>query len=119
MYVRDNKQRDHLLNAIETVPCVQKKAEWASKWCEHENASFVERCIAFSIIMDYKKKTQKKTVISMKILVIKMQKNGVHFPSLIEFVSGSLLRYTDEKFRHRNIRAYSNGRRQKKNDIHE
>ena len=54
MYVRDNKQRDHLLNAIETVPCVQKKAEWALKWCEHENASFAERCIAFSIIMDYK-----------------------------------------------------------------
>ena len=61
---------------------------------------------------------QKESMISMKILLIKMQKNGVHFPSLIEFVSGSLLRYTDEKFRHRNIRAYSNGRRQKRNNIH-
>ena len=55
-------------------------------------------------------------MISMKILVIKMQKNAVHFPSLIEFVSGSLLRYTDEKFRHKNTRAYSNGRRKKKEE---
>ena len=58
-------------------------------------------------------------MISMKILVIRMQKNGVHFPSLIEFVSGSLLRYTDGKFGHRNTKAYSNGRRQKKDDNHE
>lgn len=49
-YVRDKKERNHLLNAIETVPCVQKKAEWALQWCERENASFAERCVAFAAV---------------------------------------------------------------------
>ena len=49
-YVRDNEEKSHLLNAIQTVPCVQKKAEWALKWCERENASFAERCIAFAAV---------------------------------------------------------------------
>ena len=49
-YVRSPTQRSHLLNAIETVSCVQKKADWALKWCERENASFAERCIAFAAV---------------------------------------------------------------------
>ena len=49
-YIRDNKEKDHLLNAIETVPCVQKKANWALQWCDRENASFAERCIAFAAV---------------------------------------------------------------------
>lgn len=49
-YIRDNKERSHLLNAIETVPCVQKKADWALQWCERENASFAERCVAFAAV---------------------------------------------------------------------
>jgi ribonucleoside-diphosphate reductase subunit M2 len=49
-YIRDKKERNHLLNAIETVPCVQKKAVWALQWCERENASFAERCIAFAAV---------------------------------------------------------------------
>jgi len=39
-----------LLNAIETVPCVQKKANWALNWCEPANASFAERCVAFAAV---------------------------------------------------------------------
>ena len=49
-YVRDVDEKNHLLNAIETVPCVQKKAEWALQWCDRENASFAERCIAFAAV---------------------------------------------------------------------
>lgn len=49
-YVRDPREKDHLLNAIETVPCVQKKAKWALQWCERDNASFAERCIAFAAV---------------------------------------------------------------------
>jgi len=40
----------HLLNAIETVPSVQKKAKWALKWCDSNNASFAERMIAFAAV---------------------------------------------------------------------
>jgi ribonucleoside-diphosphate reductase subunit M2 len=49
-YIRDNQEKDHLLNAIDTVPCVQKKANWALQWCERDNASFAERCIAFAAV---------------------------------------------------------------------
>jgi ribonucleoside-diphosphate reductase subunit M2 len=49
-YVRDNTEKSHLLNAIETVPCVQKKANWALKWCDRNNASFAERCVAFAAV---------------------------------------------------------------------
>eukprot|EP00559_Dactyliosolen_fragilissimus_P008296 CAMPEP_0184858790 /NCGR_PEP_ID=MMETSP0580-20130426/3836_1 /TAXON_ID=1118495 /ORGANISM="Dactyliosolen fragilissimus" /LENGTH=410 /DNA_ID=CAMNT_0027355097 /DNA_START=62 /DNA_END=1294 /DNA_ORIENTATION=- len=49
-YIKNQQERNHLLNAIETVPCVQKKAEWALQWCERENASFAERCVAFAAV---------------------------------------------------------------------
>jgi ribonucleoside-diphosphate reductase subunit M2 len=49
-YIRDNVEKDHLLNAIDTVPCVQRKANWALQWCDRENASFAERCIAFAAV---------------------------------------------------------------------
>jgi ribonucleoside-diphosphate reductase subunit M2 len=49
-YVRDEKQKTHLLQAIETVPCVNKKANWALKWCNQENASFSERLVAFAAV---------------------------------------------------------------------
>lgn len=49
-YVRDNTKKNHLLNAIETVPCVQKKANWALNWCDRNNASFAERCVAFAAV---------------------------------------------------------------------
>ena len=47
-YIKDPKERDHLFNAIETVPSVKKKAEWALKWIESE--SFAERLIAFAAV---------------------------------------------------------------------
>ena len=49
-YIRDQKTKSHLLNAIETVPCVQKKARWALRWCDASNASFAERMIAFAAV---------------------------------------------------------------------
>jgi len=49
-YVKDPSEKNRLLNAIETVPCVQKKANWALQWCNPDNASFAERCIAFASV---------------------------------------------------------------------
>jgi len=49
-YIKDQADKMHLLNAIETVPCVQKKANWALKWCDSRHASFAERCIAFAAV---------------------------------------------------------------------
>ena len=49
-YIKDQKEKMHLLRAIETVPSVQKKAEWALKWCDANNALFAERMIAFAAV---------------------------------------------------------------------
>jgi ribonucleoside-diphosphate reductase beta chain len=47
-YIKDNKEKDRLFNAIETVPSVKKKADWALKWIESD--SFAERLIAFAAV---------------------------------------------------------------------
>ncbi|MEL7160450.1 MAG: ribonucleotide-diphosphate reductase subunit beta [Bacteroidota bacterium] len=47
-YISDPKEKDHLFNAIETMPCVQKKAEWALRWID--NGNFAERIIAFAAV---------------------------------------------------------------------
>ncbi|MCU0327457.1 MAG: ribonucleotide-diphosphate reductase subunit beta [Chitinophagales bacterium] len=48
-YIRDDSQKHILFNAMETIPCVQKKAEWALKWIE-KSTSFAERLIAFAAV---------------------------------------------------------------------
>jgi ribonucleoside-diphosphate reductase beta chain len=47
-YIKDNKEKDHLLRAVDTIPCVQKKAEWALRWIQ--KGSFAERLIAFAAV---------------------------------------------------------------------
>ena len=47
-YIKDKEEQNHLVNAIDTVPAVQKKAEWALKWIGSD--SFVERLIAFAAV---------------------------------------------------------------------
>jgi len=47
-YVKDPKERTHLLHAIDTVPCVQRKAKWALRWIEE--GSFAERLVAFAAV---------------------------------------------------------------------
>lgn len=47
--VKDATERTKLLNAIDTIPCVAKKAQWAQKWIEGE-ASFALRLIAFAAV---------------------------------------------------------------------
>ena len=49
-YVKDPTKKMHLLRAIETVPCVQRKAQWALRWCDSAAASFAERMIAFAAV---------------------------------------------------------------------
>ena len=47
-YVKDEKEKDGLFNAIETFPAIKKKADWALKWIE--SPSFAERLIAFAAV---------------------------------------------------------------------
>ena len=47
-YIKDPAEKDRLFHAIETVPCVGKKAQWALRWIN--NGSFAERLIAFAAV---------------------------------------------------------------------
>jgi ribonucleoside-diphosphate reductase subunit M2 len=49
-YIRDPVERNHLFNAIETVPAVKKKAEWALNWISADKASYAERIIAYASV---------------------------------------------------------------------
>lgn len=49
-YIQDAKQKHKLLNAIETIPCIKKKAEWALRWTDTKKATFAERLIAFACV---------------------------------------------------------------------
>ncbi len=47
-YIKDSQEKDRLFHAIDTVPCVQKKAEWAMRWISR--GTFAERLIAFAAV---------------------------------------------------------------------
>ena len=47
--IKDNNKKNKLFNAIETIPSVKKKADWALKWIG-DKSSFGERCIAFAAV---------------------------------------------------------------------
>lgn len=47
-YIKKQSEKDYLFNALETVPCVKKKGEWALRWINSEK--FVERLIAFAAV---------------------------------------------------------------------
>jgi ribonucleoside-diphosphate reductase beta chain len=47
-YIKDKEDQLNLFNAIETIPAIKKKAEWAMRWIE--NGTFAERLIAFAAV---------------------------------------------------------------------
>ena len=47
-YIKDAEEKDYLFNALEHMPCVKKKADWAIRWIE--NGTFAERMIAFAAV---------------------------------------------------------------------
>ena len=47
-YIKDPVEKDKLFNAIETMDCVKKKADWALRWIDE--GSFQERLIAFAAV---------------------------------------------------------------------
>jgi ribonucleoside-diphosphate reductase beta chain len=49
-YIEDTIRKDELFRAIETIPCVKRKAEWAMKWMDPSHATFAERLVAFAVV---------------------------------------------------------------------
>ncbi len=48
-YIKDPAEKDRLFHAIDTVPCVKKKAEWALRWTGAQ-ANFAQRLVAFAAV---------------------------------------------------------------------
>jgi len=48
-YIRDPQEKKFLFSAIDTVPAVKKKADWAMRWIDSSEC-FAERLIAFAAI---------------------------------------------------------------------
>lgn len=48
--IKDSSERAYLFNAIETIPCIKKKAGWAIRWISDESSTFAERLVAFAAV---------------------------------------------------------------------
>ena len=49
-YIKDRDERNKLFNAIETFPAIKKKAQWALRWINSNNATYAERVVAFASV---------------------------------------------------------------------
>lgn len=47
-YIKDPAEKDYLFHAIDHMPCVRKKADWALRWIS--NGNFKEQLIAFAAV---------------------------------------------------------------------
>lgn len=48
-YIKDESEKTKMFHAIDTIPCVKKKADWALRWID-EAPSFAHRLIAFAAV---------------------------------------------------------------------
>jgi len=48
-YVKDEEEKNHLFQAIDTIPCIGKKAKWALKWIDSQD-DFAKRLVAFAAV---------------------------------------------------------------------
>jgi ribonucleoside-diphosphate reductase subunit M2 len=48
-YIKDTQEKDKLFDAINTMPCVKRKADWAIKWIDCSE-SFAQRLVAFAVV---------------------------------------------------------------------
>ncbi|KAA8568179.1 hypothetical protein EYC84_008573 [Monilinia fructicola] len=49
-YIKEQAQKTYLFNAIDTIPCIKKKADWAVKWIQDKNSTFAQRLVAFAAV---------------------------------------------------------------------
>ncbi len=49
-YLSDKEEKTNILRAIQTIPAVKKKADWALAWIENNEADFATRLLAFAAV---------------------------------------------------------------------
>jgi ribonucleoside-diphosphate reductase beta chain len=49
-FIKSDREKKKLFEAINNFPCIRKKADWAIKWMESETESFAKRLVAFACV---------------------------------------------------------------------
>src|ERR1700677_3876852 len=49
-YIKEPAEREYLFDAVETIPCVKRKADWAMRWISDQKSTFAERLVAFAAV---------------------------------------------------------------------
>ena len=49
-YVKNEKEKTKLFQALDNYPCIKKKADWAIKWINDKRSTFATRLIAFACV---------------------------------------------------------------------
>lgn len=49
-YIDDHALKMETFHAIQTIPCVAKKADWAKKWIDSKEENFATRLIGFAVV---------------------------------------------------------------------
>ena len=49
-YVKDRDERNHLFDAIDTIPCIKHKVDWTLQWIFDKHSTFAERLVAFAAV---------------------------------------------------------------------
>lgn len=49
-FIKEPKQKQYLFDAIDTIPCIRKKADWALRWISDKNSTFAQRLVAFAAV---------------------------------------------------------------------
>ena len=42
-YIKDTNEKNYLFNAIDNIPCIGKKANWAIKWINDKDSDFAKK----------------------------------------------------------------------------
>jgi hypothetical protein len=49
-YIKDTEEKNRMLDAINNIPCIKKKADWALKWIVDKDSTFAKRLVAFACV---------------------------------------------------------------------
>jgi ribonucleotide reductase beta subunit family protein with ferritin-like domain len=49
-YIKDEVEKTRLFHAIDTIPCVKKKANWAIRWIKDKKSNLATRLVAFAAV---------------------------------------------------------------------
>jgi ribonucleoside-diphosphate reductase subunit M2 len=49
-YIKDKEKQSFYFNAVQNIPTVKRKADWALKWIKDESSTFATRLVAFACV---------------------------------------------------------------------